>query len=147
MKPAHQGRPYDCLCHWAHRASSWVGVSCNALVFSKEGNGFPEGGEEFLAVADEDGVGAHGGEKALRAGIEGVVELDATVLVLTVVDEPENLVEGGAKHVDLIEGLQGRGVLEVAPLLLGVVPGVETMLEGVLVSFGSGHGKHTEQMF
>jgi hypothetical protein len=99
----------------------------------------PEGGEEFLVVADEDGVGAHGGEEALGAGVEGVVEFDLAVFVLAVADEDEEVIEGGAEHVDLVEGFEGRGTLELFSLLLGVVLGVEAVFQSILVPFRTWH--------
>ena len=75
-------------------SSSGLVISWMPLSFLKHGHGFPEGGEEFLVVADEDGVGAHGGEEALGAGVEGVVEFDLAVFVLAVGDEDEEVDRG-----------------------------------------------------
>ena len=87
------------------------------------------------------GMRAHGEEQALRAGEEGVVELDEAVVILAVVDEDEDAVEGGAEHVDLVEGVEGGGAIEVLALGVAVMAGVESVLEGVFVSFFSGHGR------
>jgi hypothetical protein len=78
-------------------------------------------------------------KEALGAGVEGIVELDAAVLIVALVDELEQAVDSGPEHVDLVEGFEGRGTLELFSLLLGVVLGVEAVLEGIFVAYGSSH--------
>src|SRR5512141_1035120 len=112
--------------------------SLDAALFAEVFDGVPEGGEDLLVVANEDGVGTHGGEESLGAGEEGVVELDEAVVILAVVDEDEDAVEGRAEHVDLVEGIEGGGAIEVLALGVGVMAGVESVLEGVFVSFFPG---------
>jgi hypothetical protein len=93
----------------------------------------PEVGEELLVVANEKGMGTHGGEETLGAGEEGVEELDLAVFVLAVIDEGEEGIEASAKHVDLGQGFERGHVLEEAAFGFVEVAGIEAMLEGVLV--------------
>jgi hypothetical protein len=86
------------------------------VVLAVELDGLPEGGEDFLVIADEDVVGAHGGHEALGAKVEGVVELDEAVLVFTGLDHGEDLFEGETEKMDFMDGLHGRHLLEVLAL-------------------------------
>ena len=108
---------------------------------AEEFDGLPEGGEEFFVVADEEVLCAHEAGEALGADEQGAVELELAVLVLALLDQREDAVDGGTQHVDLMLRLPGRHLPEGFAFGVGVVTGVEAVLEGVGVAFLGSHGE------
>jgi len=114
------------------RHSACFGHS-EATFLLKQIQGSPEVSEDLVGVSGVDLLGAHGGQQALVAVEERVVKFHLPVFVLAVLDQGQDAVEAAADEGDLLQWLERGHATKFGGLETRVVPGVETVPEGVFV--------------